>query len=384
MSFSAPALALGPPELYEVAARQRMMLKYGMVSVYTLFIYDAFTTIDDEIEYIWKQRFSAVTFLYILNRHYALFAFTFIFASGSSSYYLIYNFDTPWHSGNPPGLHSVADGLPFMSALILFEPLAVGVPFTILPDIVIGLRVYALYRRNLLLGWIFKIFLVAELGVGLWIYLTPSVHPAILPGPESLTNSIALHFCEGLPSDSLSNLQVASFQFMQTSFDTVALTLILWKTTKESLGQKGLGSSSLGGLRSLIMKHGVIYYIIVFTSNFAWAMMILFAEENLKYGLSQVAFVLAPLSANRLTISLRKYNSWQNTIPEDANAGVFRAQGRTLKRRSSWVGTSTFEMSEVDTWSETTQEYVELILRNDNTANDNYGTFKFFAFSICD
>ena len=122
---------------------------------------------------------------------------------------------------------------------------------------------------------------------------------AILPGPESLTNSIALHRTSAilfLPSNlsltfnSMSsiafghavsnvlfeeilhtyvtglrnNLQVASFQFVQTIFDTFALGLILWKTTKESFGQRGQGMPSLGGLRSLIMKHGLIYYVYVF------------------------------------------------------------------------------------------------------------------------
>ncbi len=40
----------------------------------------------------------------------------------------------------------------------------------------IYLSVYALYRRNKILKWILGIYLLSELGVSLWIYLTPSVH----------------------------------------------------------------------------------------------------------------------------------------------------------------------------------------------------------------
>lgn len=51
---------------------------------------------------------------------------------------------------------------------------------------------------------------------------------------------------------------MASFQFMQTIYDTIVLALIIIKTVKESLGQ---GLTSVGGIRSLIVRHGVIYYV---------------------------------------------------------------------------------------------------------------------------
>lgn len=57
---------------------------------------------------------------------------------------------------------------------------------------------------------------------------------------------------------------------MQTIFDTFALALILWKTAKESLGQHGYGAPTLGGLRSLIMKHGLVYYMYVSRVPFRW------------------------------------------------------------------------------------------------------------------
>ncbi len=57
-----------------------------------------------------------------------------------------------------------------------------------------------------------------------------------------------------------SSIQVASFQFMQTVFDTICLALILVKTVRESLvRERSFGS--LGGIRALIVKHGVIYYV---------------------------------------------------------------------------------------------------------------------------
>lgn len=53
---------------------------------------------------------------------------------------------------------------------------------------------------------------------------------------------------------------------------------------------------------------------------------------------------LAPLSANRLTIFLRKYNAQPVVHDETGEIGH-----RRLQRRPSWIGTSTFEPTARDT-----------------------------------
>jgi len=45
------------------------------------------------------------------------------------------------------------------------------------------------------LGVILTISILAMLSVRLWDYLTPSVEAFVIPGPESVTNSLALHTC---------------------------------------------------------------------------------------------------------------------------------------------------------------------------------------------
>ncbi len=75
-----------------------------------------------------------------------------------------------------------------------------GIPMTFFPDIVIGIRsalnlrhlfttalsntficsVYALYGRNKALGLFLATYLLAELGVALWLYTTPSLHSMFL------------------------------------------------------------------------------------------------------------------------------------------------------------------------------------------------------------
>ncbi len=113
-----------------------------------------------------------------------------------------------------------------------------------------------------------------------------------LPGPESDTGTLALHsercpllvelndkltwrislFCNHVAQivsyrclccsqseDDItfrSALQSASFQFMQTAFDSCALALIMWKTFRESMQ-----SNSIHGIKRVILKHGILYYM---------------------------------------------------------------------------------------------------------------------------
>ncbi len=89
-------------------------------------------------------------------------------------------------------------------------------------------------------------------------------------------------------------MQSASFQFMQTAFDTIALVLILTKTYRQTRGARSLSS-----IRTVIAKHGVLYYTcvsilhygyvandlssirVVFSLNLSWAVMIIVATVSI-------------------------------------------------------------------------------------------------------
>ncbi|KLO12281.1 hypothetical protein SCHPADRAFT_429430 [Schizopora paradoxa] len=163
--------------------------------------------------------------------------------------------------------------------MLIYDPFAVGAPLTMFPNFVVAIRVYAIYGRNKYLAAFMIIYLIAETGVGLWIYLTPSVYSIRLPGPESITNSLALHRCLG--DDIPKFLQSASSQLMQTAFDSFVLALVLFKTYREITGPR-----SYRGLRSVIASQGLIYYIVVFSTNISWALLVLFATPNLKYSMA--------------------------------------------------------------------------------------------------
>jgi len=219
---------------------------------------------------------------------------------------------------------------------VLFQPLSEAIPFAFFPDTVIGLRVYALYGRNKTIAVILATYIIAEVGVAFWIYLTPSVHPATLPGPPEIFNIPVLHLCIAATSTKLGNLQSATFQFMQTIYDSTVLGLIAYKTAKDVFGSQ----RSAVGFRALMARHGVLYYVVVFSANLTWAMMILLSPLGLKYSAAAPTFAVTCMAVNRMTLSLRSYGE-----PQAAQADGLPSNTQLRRnRRRSWIGTSTFEI----------------------------------------
>jgi len=145
--------------------------------------------------------------------------------------------------------------------------------------------------------------------------------------------------CLAAATDRLSNLQAASFQFMQTVYDSVAFLMILFKTAKDAFGPQ-----KTGNIRAVIAKHGLLYYLVVFSANLTWALMILLSPTGLKYSAAVPTIMMACLSANKMTLSLRAFSEPVH-VSEPRHVAKLPGTPR-LKRRRSWIGTSTFEIGD--------------------------------------
>ncbi|KLO13196.1 hypothetical protein SCHPADRAFT_375190 [Schizopora paradoxa] len=213
--------------------------------------------------------------------------------------------------------------------MILFQPIAVGIPLTIIPNLIVILRIFALYQRNKPIAGTLFLYCLAELAVALWIYLTPSVtQTSVFPGAP---NSPSLHSCLARVSSRLSNTQIASFQIMQSIFNFTALALILFKTAKGR------------GVVAVIAKQGLIYYVINFSTVMGWTMMLLFATPGIKYTLAGPALGFASLSTAKLTLHLRSFGVQKNGVEEVKFAEHISYR---LERRRSWVGATEFDVSD--------------------------------------
>jgi len=164
----------------------------------------------------------------------------------------------------------------------------------------VGLRVYALYQKNKIVGAILIIYLTAELGVALWVYGTPGSHPLQLPpGGEGIE---ALHLCIDETADKLGNVKSAAFLFMQTVYDTAVFILIVARVLVQARAKEIRGQRSL---QSFIAAQGVVYYFVIFTANLLWALMVILAPPGLKYSTAIPTLILVCTMVNRMTIDLR-------------------------------------------------------------------------------
>ncbi|KAF8482251.1 hypothetical protein JB92DRAFT_3036451 [Gautieria morchelliformis] len=157
-------------------------------------------------------------------------------------------------------------------------------------SILLLLRVYALYNRHKwTLGYLSSI-VVIQLAVSTFVYAFPGHGPLPMP-------SIDLPVFQGclyLPSSSLN----APF-VLELTYDVSIVALIMAKSWKErSLN----GLMDQGGILRMIVKDGIIYFLVIFSTMFIWLCMILFAPLGLKL----VNSGLISIMINRLTINLHR------------------------------------------------------------------------------
>jgi len=208
---------------------------------------------------------------------------------------------------------------------------------TFVTDMVIGLRVYALYNRNKYIGGILATYIMAEIAVSLWVYTVPSIHLITLPGPASINQISVVHLCLATASSSLSHIQAAASLFMQVVYDSITFGLIALKTALVVLKR-----SRHGGVRALLVKNGFLYYVIVFSAYFTWAMMTAFSPPGLQNVAGIPALIMTCISVNRLTLSLRQFYC---ADVSDASKPGYAIDVPRMNRRRSWIGTSTFEVT---------------------------------------
>lgn len=153
---------------------------------------------------------------------------------------------------------------------------------------------------------------------------------------------------------------------MQVIYESVTFGLIVVKTASAVLNERGHSD-----VRALIVKNGLLYYAIVFSVFVTWATMTIFSPSGLKNAAEAPAIIMTCLMANKLTLSLRAYTSTDevdDTRNNTLSNIAFRKSSR-IKRRRSWIGTSTFEVNE-DRDSREVQRSVEPFRVHDVEAFD--------------
>ncbi|KAI0051511.1 hypothetical protein FA95DRAFT_1602540 [Auriscalpium vulgare] len=260
--------------------RQILAGKYFFLAALTLLLYDHLSTLPEEVETVWKKKKTLVLYLFILIRYYAPIAVS-VVAFGFFSPTMTRERCANW---------------------MLFLPLGIVMPLTLLPGVLMLIRVYALYGRNKLVLFGLGSVLLSQTAAGLYQFTVKGGTPA--PDP---INNYEFHFCIYLPPKRIG--QVATmYVFMEVGYDTLIFLLTISRTTymywsyHGTLAASKLGNGSTSLVTSLI-RDGAFYFGAIFSMNLMWVLMIMHAPTGLRAIASIPSVTTVMIS--RITLNLR-------------------------------------------------------------------------------
>ncbi|KAF9647054.1 hypothetical protein BDM02DRAFT_2823812 [Thelephora ganbajun] len=256
------------------AGEDIMIERYYSISMATLFMYDYFLTLPDEVQYMWKGEKRWMFYIFLVNRYAPFISQTWGIVVQSVI------------SADVFFAHSLCRESTTMKALSF-------VISTLVAQIVIGTRAYALseFNRKLLavLLSIGTIYLV------LAIVLVHSIVVAVGTPPKDPAEG--LRMCLKDPGQTLGFLCVAAV----LAFDTVTVTTIFVRVVK--LGRETLGLSKIP---SIMFRDVTIYCLVIFISHLSLIISVNIARPALKILPALGLEVMIPIMVSRFTFALRK------------------------------------------------------------------------------
>ncbi|KAF8532322.1 hypothetical protein JB92DRAFT_1313531 [Gautieria morchelliformis] len=283
-------MSSGSVEDIIVLGGQLQATRYFLVSSLALLIYEHFLTLGDEVRYIWSSRVSLAGFLFFVTRYYVPICLSVITSA----------LTTKWSEAVclvPIG--SLCFLLCFScKAVGPLEPVGFLTVVVTSSSILLLLRVYALYNRNKwILGYLSSV-IVIHFSLSIFFFTFPGGGPFPMP-PIDLP---VFQGCLYLPSPRTKNGPLAPIA-LELIYDASIVVLIVAKSWKDR-SLSGLGNRS--GILRNIVKDGIIYFLVIFSTMFTWLCLGLFAPLGLKLVNAHPSTVLIAIMINRLTISLHR------------------------------------------------------------------------------
>ncbi|KAI0635028.1 hypothetical protein C8Q77DRAFT_1072359 [Trametes polyzona] len=234
------AQQMTPAQLATAAEHLLAAKMFSLASCVMLF-YDIAITFGDEVEKIWKQRFTGATVLWFLNRYLSPLGYIVIIVSFH---------DPSWSK------ETCQRYVLYPEVLKIFTATAVGIIFI--------LRLYSIYSKKSIILYGFGTLLVCMLAVKIWAF----------------TDGTMLE----LPPDSV------------VFFATLYRTIQLYRRT--------LIGEALS-LITVIMRDGIMYFAAIFVSNLVTVLIFIFATPDLKVINASFSTLITSLMVSRLMLNLR-------------------------------------------------------------------------------
>ncbi|KAL5505052.1 hypothetical protein ACEPAH_7715 [Sanghuangporus vaninii] len=248
-------------------ARHLTAAKMFSLACCVMLYFDILITFGDEVEKIWKQRFTFATVLWFMNRYLSPLGYVVIIAS--------FHMDWP---------KSVCDRyVLYPEILKVFTAAAIGVIFI--------LRLYSIYGGSMVVLVTFSVLLVAELVVKIWAFtdgtsvnLPPGLVGCILTGRGDSNDRFVFTWVAELAFDSI------------VFIATLSRTFIIYRRHRQGAAIP---------LIKIMMRDGIIYFLVIFVANVVTMVLFITLPPDLKAVNASFSTLITSLMVSRLILNLR-------------------------------------------------------------------------------
>ncbi|KAJ3527434.1 hypothetical protein NM688_g8126 [Phlebia brevispora] len=251
---------------YATAADHLMAAKMFSLASCVMIFYDITITFSDEVEKIWKRRFTGATFLWFVNRYLLPLGYIVVIVSFH---------DRSWST-------TVCDHyILYPEVLKIFSSTAIGAIFI--------LRLYAIYARNRVILVAFTSLLIAEIALKIWAF-TDGTRLVLPPG------------LVGCILTGKSQLRYVWTWIAELIFDSCVFIATLYKCVEL---YRNVAGGTASGLIHIMMRDGIMYFGMIFASNVLTVIIFMVATPDLKAINASFTTLITSLMVSRLMLNLR-------------------------------------------------------------------------------
>ncbi|KAH8110209.1 hypothetical protein DFH11DRAFT_1622854 [Phellopilus nigrolimitatus] len=258
-------------------ASHLMAAKMFSLACCVMLFYDISITFGDEVEKIWKQRFTFASVLWFMNRYLSPLGYIVVIVS----------FNDPNWSKSVCNRYVL-----YPEVLKIFTSAAIGVIFI--------LRLYSLYGGSMAVLGLIAVLLLAELAVKIWAF-TDGTSVSLPPG---LVGCI-------LTGKSNSNDRFVYTWVAELIFDTAVFLATLFRTLL--IYRKHRHGAAIP-LIKMMMRDGILYFLIIFAANVVTVTLFLVLPADLKAINASFSTLITSLMVSRLILNLRNQASRPNAV----------------------------------------------------------------------
>ncbi|KJA19145.1 hypothetical protein HYPSUDRAFT_907589 [Hypholoma sublateritium FD-334 SS-4] len=249
-------------------AHDLMVLKLYSLATFALLSYDIIITFGDEVEHIWKRKLTPFTLLWFLIRYVPPIGFAFI---TMALHYPRWSADA--HSCDKIAL--------FPGILGIFTTTVIGIIFII--------RLYATYAGSKAVLCSMTLLLAVVQGIKIWAF-SSGKRLQLPPGASG---------CILIPGGN--SVRFTCTWIAELIFDSVVLVLTLYRAITSNRNTRG----SMCTLWKLILRDGIVYFMIILASDLANVLAFLLYPADLKALNTSFTISIIPLTVSRLILNLR-------------------------------------------------------------------------------